>query len=354
MAVLGAEGYVRLRREAPSPIVVPSTRLRGDINVLLIDSADYWNGDEVYIVSPRGIPISTEAVPDGVGCYFGSVWDLGENRIHVTAEDDQYYVTEDDTVFFYNRGPIVNSGNYFVYRDQLGRLSFYDTRAAALGGLPGDRVDLVNVDFVSLVIFAAGTEEYNNAACECVTGFGDYKLSDVVDEVTLESICDFFPEYLSPVAGTAEYDDAELKPRRWVDGFPWIIQGELREWSLDLTGESINTTSVGEKFGETVKSVVSGGGTFDFIVERRTKEKEYDSTSLLQLLMLTERGAKAEAQFFMITDRTTTKNNLAAGDLYYESEILVTNTAVNTRADEFIVGTAQFVTTGPIQLKQGL
>lgn len=354
MAVLGAEGYVRFRREAPDPLVVPSTKVRGDTNVLLLDSIDYWNGDEVYIVSPNGIPISTQAVPDGVGCYFGSIWDLGENRIHVTSEDDQYYVTEDDTVFFYNRGPAVNSGNYFVYRDQLGRLSFYTTRTAALGGRPQDRIDLVNVDFKFLVIFPAGTEQYNNAAVECVTGFGDYRLSDVVDEVTFESICDFFPEYLSPVAGTAEYDDAELAPRRWVDGFPWIIQGELREWSLDLSGDNINTTSVGEKFGETVKSVVSGGGSFDFIVERRTREKEYDSTALLQLLLLTEKGAKAEAQFFMITDRKDTRDKLAPGDLYYECDILVTNTAINTRTEGAIVGTAQFVTTGAIQLKQGL
>jgi len=354
MAVLGAEGYVRFRREAPAPLLVPVSRLRSDINVLLLDSTDYWNGDEVYIVSPNGIPISTDAVPDGVGCYFGSVWDLGTNRIHVTAEDDEYYVVDDDSVFFYNRGPAVNSGNYFVYVDQLGRLSFYTSRAAALSGLPGNRIDLVNVDFGFLVIFAAGTEQYNNAAVECVANFGDYKFSDVVDEVTLESICDFFPEYLSPVAGTEEYDDAELNPRRWVNGFPWIIQGELREWSIDLSGENINTTSVGEKFGETVKSVVSGGGSFDFIVERRTKEKEYDSTALLQLLMLTEKGAKAEAQFFMITDRKDTRNNLAPGDLYYECNILVTNTAINTRTEGAIVGTAQFVTTGPIQLKQGL
>jgi len=73
----------------------------------------------------------------------------------------------------------------------------------------------------------------------------------------------------------------------------------------------------------------------------------------MQLLLLTEKGAKAEAQFFMITDRENTVGKLAPGDLYYECEILVTNTAINTRTEGVIVGTAQFVTTGPIELKMG-
>jgi hypothetical protein len=44
---------------------------------------------------------------------------------------------------------------------------------------------------------------------------------------------------------------------------------------------------------------------------------------------------------------------LAAGDLYYKCELLVTQIAVNTRATDVIAGTAQFVTTGVIELKMG-
>lgn len=358
MAVLGSEGYVRLRREAPEPIVVPATALRADLNTLQIISNEYWNGDEVYLLSPNGLPLSTDALPEGVGCYFGSFYELGSNRIHVTAEDDEYYVTTNNNVFFYNRGTPVNSGTYFIYRDQLGRASFYTTRSASLAGNANDRVDFRQLDFQFIIIAPDGVSDYNNTLAECVGAAGEYKLSDVTDEVTLASICDFSPFYLQPVAGTAEYDDAELSPRRNIGGFPWIIQGQLREWSIELNGDNIDTTSVGQKFGENVKSVVSGGGTFDFIVERDIVDNKYDSTSLMQLLLMTEKGAKAEADFYMITDRasvtcTGSGYKLAPGDLYYTCNILITNTAVNTRADEFIVGTAQFVTTGAIELKLG-
>lgn len=353
MAVLGYEGYVRFRREAPEPIVVPVSALRSDLDTLQVSSSEFWNGDEVYLITPRGLPLSTDALPDGVGCYFGSVWDLGPNRTHVTDDDDEYYVSDDDTVFFYNRGTPVNTATYFIYRDQLGRISFYQTRAAALAGTQSAKIDLKQLDFGSVVIAAAGTEDYNNAVAECVAAAGEYRLSDVTDEVTLKSICDFFPKYLEPVAGTAEYDDAELAPRRLIGGLPWFVQGEVREWSIELNGDNIDTTAVGAKFGESVKSVVSGGGTFDFFVERRTDEELYDSTALMQLLLLTERGAKAEAAFFMITDRKNTVGKLAPGDLYYKCDILVTNTAINTRNNDVIVGTAQFVTTGAIELRQG-
>lgn len=355
MAVLGIEGYVRFRREAPDPIVVPSSALRADINTLQIATNEYWNGDEVYIVAPNGLPFSTDSLPEGVGCYFGSFFELGPNRIHVTAENDEYYVTTNNNVFFYNRGTPVNSGSYFIYRDQLGRASFYTTRSAALAGTTNGRVDLRQLDFKFIVIAPDGTSEYNNSLAECIGLAGiDYTISDVTDEVTLASICDFSPNYLQPVAGTAEYDNAELSPRSKIGGFPWIIQGELREWSLELTGENVNVTAVGQKFGESVKSIVSGGGTFDFFVERRTKDDSYDATALMQLLLMTEKGAKAEAEFYMITDRAGNLNQLAPGDLYYKCDVLITNTAINTRTEEAIVGTAQFVTTGSIDLKMGL
>ena len=356
MAVLGTNGIVRLRREAPSPIIIPVSSARPDIDVFLLQSQEFWSGDEVRLFSPAGIPISTDATPEGVGCYFGSFWDLGPNRTHVTADSDEYYVTNDDTVFFYNQGNIVNSATYFIYRDRLDRVSFYDTRVEALGGDPDDRIDFKQLDFQYILLSAAGTEEYDNALAQCVAAAeGRYRISDVTDEVTLESICDFPPFFLQPTAGTTEYNDAELSPRRWINGFPWIIQGCIAEWSIELDGSNVNTTAVGDKFGENIKSIVSGGGTFDFDIDRKASDNSYDSTALLQLLLLTEKGSKAQAEFYMILDReeSGTQPELLPGDLYYECDILITNSAVNVRAGEIIVGTANFVTTGPIQLRMG-
>ena len=78
--------------------------------------------------------------------------------------------------------------------------------------------------------------------------------------------------------------------------------------------------------------------------------------TLMQLLLMTEQGCKASAQFYVLqrcgdcgTDPCT---GLIAGDLYYETDLLITQTAINMRPTELVVGTAQFVSTGPIKLKE--
>ena len=77
MAVLGVHGFVRFRREAPSPIVVTAASLRADIDTFQVESTEFWNGDEVYLLAPNGLPFSADTLPEGVGCYFGSYWELG-------------------------------------------------------------------------------------------------------------------------------------------------------------------------------------------------------------------------------------------------------------------------------------
>lgn len=45
---------------------------------------------------------------------------------------------------------------------------------------------------------------------------------------------------------------------------------------------------------------------------------------------------------------------LARGGLYYATSILITNIAVNVRATDVIVGSANFATSGEIALKVGV
>ena len=386
MAVLGIEGIVRLRREAPDPIVINASTLRGDINAFVLNTQDYWSGDEVYLYADQGLPLAGQCSL-GVAMYQGGYWDVGPNREHIADSTDYFYkqadeadileiigtqdgdtlVTQDgnDTLlgvygerddFYCDAG--TQSGTFFIYRDQLNRLSLYNDYCAAVNGDPNGRIDLAQYNFQSMLMAPAGTEEYNNALTECVAAVGQYRFSDARDEATLKSICDFAPEYASPAAGTTEYDDTNLAPRRWVNGFPWVLLCELQEWSLELDSSAIDTTQVGEKFGESVKSIVTGGGKFDFLVgdakPSSTDDQPVDPSYLMQLMMMTERGAKAEAEFWMMRTRASTGcSQLARGGLYYKTNLLVTNIAVNVRAADVIVGSASFVTSGEIALKIG-
>jgi hypothetical protein len=362
MALLGCGGQVRLRREAPEPTVVRPGNVHVASKSIYMRNPAFWSGDQVTLTCETGLPVETGSggpdAPDGHAMYFGADWTLGTNRDHITSSGSAFYGSDGDP--FYMRSSesgLTTSASYFIYRDKLDRLSFYSTRSAALNGSTSDRITLYRIDFNGLIVSATGSTEYQNAIALCAGDVGDYRFSDTQDEVSLESICEFAPDYLDPPAWITEYDNADLTPRYFVnagpDGTLWTVQAELSEWTLNLSAPEVDTTAVGERFGNSVKSIVTGGGSMDFLVERKDLgDPERDSTVLMRLLLLNEKGCKADAQFWMVKDRSAS-GNLLAGDLYYETQLLVTSIAINTRATDIIAGSLNFVTVDEIALRMG-
>ena len=190
---------------------------------------------------------------------------------------------------------------------------------------------------------------------------GDYANSDVQDHYTDVSICEDAPEFAKPVASTEEYLNADVQPRPYYTCSDGKVLCDLREYSLTLDAPSVDTTVVSEKFGEAVKSLVNGGGSFEFFVDRTCGEEGTDNASwqIFNLLFLTEGGGSqrpiaAEAWFYLMSGTGECGNCFppSSGSMYYKADILITQTAVNVRPTEMIVGTASFVTTGEIKLMQ--
>ena len=375
MPVLGCGGKLVLRREAPTPCVLNPESLDADNNrYSSLCDENYWSGDKVSVdCLPEPDP-NFPPDPGSWATYFNSSWFLGPNRDHITASDHAFYKTDEeeypdgeagDDAQFYARVGDTSGGeeirdcdpsDHWIHVDQLGRVSFYNSRCDALSGCERDRIDLEAIG-KPITIAPFGSLEYQNAVWECVSEAGDYQFSDVEDSVTLETICDNPPDYERPDVGTDEFDNANVLPREGGGGAVpyWQCTADLREWTLQLEALSVDTTSVSEKFGEAVKSLVNGGGTTEFFVERRcTDDDVTDSTILMKLLLLTSKGCKADAQFYMIQRDGCGSDceGLIKGDLYYETQVLITNTAVNLRPTEIVAGSASFVTTGEIALRE--
>jgi len=363
MPVLGVGGTVKLIREAPEPVVLPTSALAPIYNSIYLSSPEFWSGDEVTVSSSRGLPIDAGGdgpdCPDGHAMYGESPWYIGENRLHIASDSSNFYGNSDQASFYTSEADcgLTTSAKLYIYRDQLDRISFYTSRADAINGYPNNRINIFNVDCGPIIMAAAGGADYNNAVARCVAYMGEEWASDTRDEVTLRSICSFAPTYSEPTAGTGDYANADIRPRWYVNntdnnGSLWMLQCDLVSWSLNLDSRQIDTTAVGEKFGDAVKSVVNGGGTFDFIVDRLTSENQNDSTELMKLLLLVEKGCKAKAQFWMIAEEDRS-GEMPPGGLYYEASILITSTAINVRPTEVIAGSADFATVGEIALKMG-
>lgn len=379
MPVLGSGGRVLFKRPSLNTIEVEPENFNSSCSSFNVDSSGLWNGDRVCItdITLEGeLPANTGAFAS----YQGSRFALGPNRDHIDSNKDSFYKNDSecypddacgDAANFYavnGVGEVPEAGNercFFVNIDGFGRLRLFNDRCSAIAGCTGSSVPLAQFPLVeSLLLHPPGTAEYQNASWECIFDLcqvptGEYGFSDVVDSQTNVSICASAPLYDFPVAGTNEYDNADVQPRGTSD-VPQALC-DLREYSLNLDAPAIDTTLVGEKFGENIKSLVRGGGSFEFFIDRNClgDDKEDASWMLLNLLMLTEGGCsgnpiETEAWFYLYEQDCNASNCFPpiGGSLYYKAKILITQAAVNVRPTELIAGTAEFVTTGPLQLLQ--
>lgn len=376
MAVLGTGGKLVLKRTAPDACIIGVEHLDPVDNLLTDICKGYWTGDHVAVI---GLPIYVGGVPvkpSGYGCYYGSAFHLGPNRDHVTSRTDQYYKQAgeefpdgqagDAADFYAKINDVFNDGDdkippdpeddYWIHVNELGYVSFYTNRCAAMRGCPRDRVDLANVGG-NIAVGPYGSAIYNNAIAECYADWGRYANSDVLGDNGL-SECINMPVFTAP--GTNDYDNAEisLDLNSHAKGYVWEILCDIRGWELQLEAPNVDVTSVSEKFGNSVKSLVRGGGNVEFFIDRDCYEDgQNNGIPLMELLLMTEKGCKASAQFWMIDrgkncDTADRQCGKLAGDLYYECDILVTRSSVNIRPTELVVGTAQFVTTDEIRLLQ--
>ena len=375
MAVLGVGGRLKLKRSAPEACVINSEAVIPEIDSLASICPGYWNGDHVSTIC---LPLASDtypANPGGYATYFDSRWFLGPNRTQITTRDDKFY--KDDTEdypdgqfggasqFYAREGDVSDgetidgcqNGDYWIHIDELGRVSFYTSRCSALKGCLSDRVELAsNTSAGQITISPFGSAAYFNAVWKCISAYGEYQFSDGQDTITLISICADAPRYKIPEAGTLEYDNADLLPRgQQGDAAPfWQILCDIREWSLELNAAAVETTAVAEKFGTAVKSLVTAGGSTEFLIDRKCFESDEvdNGLVLMQLLMMTEKGCEASAEFWIMSgdNACDAACNGIDGGLYYACDILITDTAVNLRPTEIVAGTASFVSTGEIKL----
>ena len=359
MAVLGVGGKIRLKREAPEPVVVRPQSIQTSSNSVYMRDPAFWSGDKVTLNCENGIPFDTSIggpvlfdvgpggpdgpdCPDGYAVYAGGQWFVGSNKNHVANDSSPFYSLDEEPFYMrsYECG-LTTTIDYFVYRDQLNRLSFYTNKSDALNGLAVNRVPIYMVDFNGLIVSAAGTSEYADAIEACAVDIKDYVFTEAQDEVKLISVCDIVPASRYFINAGPE-------------GALWVVEADISQWALNLSAQEIDTTSVGERFGDSVKSIVTGGGSIDFFVERRDVDDENsDPTLLMQLLLMTEKGCKSDAEFWMIDNRTA-ENQLLPGNLYYSTQLLATSVAINTRVDEVIAGSLNFVTVGEIALRMSV
>lgn len=292
MPVLGRGGKLELRRETPEPTAIKFVVVDAAAGSLPLAGRAIWPGDQVTIYSARGLPFyganMVPLCPGGMGMIPGTVL-----YRHPSWTNNTTFFPSNLPTSFWPDLPVQTTANVYIGIDQLGRATFYSSRAAALNGGPTGRSQLAPVDFDTLTV--------------------------------------------TPIDND------------------WLVLLDLTKWTLNTDAASVDQTGLGARFGESVKTLLTGGGDLEFFADRKSRSGAADTTMLLNLLLMVERGCKAEARFWMLNDRPAMNNSeLLPGDLYYQAEILILGSSIQTAAAELISGAARFVTTGAIMLQVGL
>jgi hypothetical protein len=264
MAVLGTNGKIVLSRSAPAPVAVNVTALNQDKNIISLTTTGFRSGDLVEVSSTNNWPnanlYSDPLIPSYANIFdyqdyaemvgYGTAYPAGLLRPFrwLSTENNDVLTTEDGNVFAVQSDADITPyrNRLYVHVDALNRLSFYRTRAAALAG---------------------------------------------VNDVTREDI---------------DQSDFALDPSGQIElrlVNEWKLEACLQSWSLNLNASEIDTTGLGDQFFDGVKSLVQGGGTFDFFIER--EERDTRNTAIVS------RSEYANAYVFFGVEENITYNNAA-------------------------------------------
>ena len=373
MAVLGTGGLLEISREIPEPMALSWQRLNIGSTPYTITFAktSYWAGDQIILASDGGVPIDLNGdgyadCPDGHGIYRGSIWRNGPSRAFYSGSDtdaspfyaqlvgiETLFTQNNDTLItqsgdtlvglsgdedannFYNTaattGLTEQTGGY-MSRDVLDRIRLWTTEAAGHAG-SGTEKAFINVKPKNLVISTYNTNAAYVSAID--SAIASIASTSIEGEVLLSSLVTL------PIGFDELCKDANRS---------YKLQAYLQEWVLSIDAANLDTTAIGETFGENVKSLVRGAGSLQFMADHRQVSGEQDTLAILRLVLLLQNHCKTKAKFHIYKNRDEAAPKID-GSVYYECEILLTNSNLNVRATDITTGTADFVATSEIVLK---
>lgn len=342
MAVLGTNGKIVLNRSAPAPVAVDVTALNQDKNIISLTGTGFRSGDLVEVASIDNWPnvnlnnnllipsyaniLDYQEYAEMVGYVTAYPTNLLRPFRWLSTEDNDALVTEDGNIIAVqsDRDTTPYRNRLYVHVDALNRLSFYRTRGAALEG--ANNITRENIDQSVFLTEATGSYTYrlpttahaNAAVVDDPLETISLESADIIG--TAGSLSDYPPPYDDPSLdpGATAYDNANVTPRTEIinpeyhqpppDALielrlvnEWQLEACLQGWTLNLDASEIDTTGLGDKFFDGVKSLVQGGGTVDFLIEREARDTR--NTAIIN------RSEYANTRIFVGVDENTTYND---------------------------------------------
>ena len=211
---------------------------------------------------------------------------------------DQLEIRADSNLVFISGYTSVKSGKFFIHVDDLGGIRLYATYAHAVSGGA--------TNAISLVAQSAGWS---------------------------------------------------LNVRLTVQNAIHRILGQVTSNELNTSAEVVDTTSLSDDFRNSINGILSGSGRLESFWDYRDTvgAGAYESAQYLhQLILRSDIGSAFNAHLYLKIDGydpSGAGTDVANDVIWYDVKGLITNTAIAFNAGQVVKMTADFVTTGKINLK---
>lgn len=150
-------------------------------------------------------------------------------------------------------------------------------------------------------------------------------------------------------ATTLAIPAANIPIRVVVENADFRILAQVNGFELNTQRETVDTTTLSEEFRSQLSTLMSGSGSMSCFWEYTGNLENELPQYLIQLILRTKVGSHFRARFYLKT--ATGQSREHNDEIWYEFEGVLTSCALQFAPTETVEITADFITTGAIDLK---
>jgi len=134
------------------------------------------------------------------------------------------------------------------------------------------------------------------------------------------------------------------------------LLASVNSYELNTERETVDTTTLSDEFRSRISTLMSGSGQMSAEWEYTGNTAEEVANYLLELQIRTQVGSQFKARFYLKTDAYNPSgvSGNANDNIWYEFSGVLTNCAVQFEVGSIVQITANFITTGSIQIRMDL
>ena len=218
--------------------------------------------------------------------------------------------------------------------------------------ISGDQIEITSLDDSTLDFIEIDSAAYADTSIKKFVH---------VDEVDHIKLYDTFANAVN--GGTANAltllaPGSDIPVRVKVESIERRVLAQCTGFEINTERETVDTTALSDEFRNRISTLMSGSGRMSCFWEYTGETQKELPNYLLELQLRTRIGSQFRGRFYLKTSNSghnpTNDADIATQEVWYEFTGVLTACAVQFAPDNVIQFTADFITTGPIQIRMAL